>query len=472
MNDLQIVLIVIGGVIIASVLIFNWWQERKFHQQIDKNFSAFQQDIPEIDNQISETSFDAHISPVADAQEFTIDPQRFLNEPSVEDEPTIAPETAAEYETAPENMPEQDAETAFTSTANIDEEDVSISAQPISAQHSDIKAIIENAFVAPVANQVETNPDERISAEPVSVETTSENAPPENVASSLPSMLHSQIDWAALLYLQGAASVQEVLASLKDGFSHYDKPTFVHVLTEQGWLLASDIADKPEYSALAVSKICCSIQLADRAGPISRSVLNRFQLAVESLGLDINAHVEWQNAGDALNDANALDQFCIEVDKTMGFHLLHGETGAFTGTKLRGLAEAQGMALASDGAFKFFDESAQTPAAGRLPQPCFVMFNRDHNPFSIDMLRTSVVKSITFQLDIPHVSHCIEAFNNMVLVAKQMETGLNAQLVDDNNRPLTDTQIEKIRHQLKIIQATMLTRDIAPGSDCARRLFS
>ncbi|MEK9826461.1 MAG: hypothetical protein VW395_09355, partial [Methylotenera sp.] len=257
MNDLQIVLIVIGGVIIASVLIFNWWQERKFHQQIDKNFSAFQQDIPEIDNQISETSFDSHISPVADAQEFTIDPQRFLNEPTVEGEPTIAPETAAEYEAAPENMPEQDAETAFTSTANIDEEDVSIS-----AQHSDIKAIIENAFVAPVANQVETNPDERISVEPVSVETTSENASPENVASSLPSMLHSQIDWAALLYLQGAASVQEVLASLKDGFSHYDKPTFVHVLTEQGWLLASDIADKPEYSALAVSKICCSIQLA------------------------------------------------------------------------------------------------------------------------------------------------------------------------------------------------------------------
>jgi len=53
-----------------------------------------------------------------------------------------------------------------------------------------------------------------------------------------------------------------------------------------------------------------------------------------------------------------------------------------------------------------------------------------------------------------------------------METGLNAQLVDDNNRPLSDVQIEKIRHQLKIIQATMLTRGIAPGSDCAHRLFS
>jgi len=459
MNDLQIVLIVIGGAIIASVLIFNWWQERKFHQQMDKNFSAFQQDIPEIDNQVSETSFDEHISPVADEQEFTIDPRRFLAEPSIEDEPTFEPEVAgAEYAPVPNVMPEQHTELAI----NINQEDISVS-----AQHSDIKAIIENAFVAPVPNHAETTP-----AETDSAETVNENILPETIASSLPDMLNSQVDWAALLYLQGAASVQDVLTSLRDGFSHYDKPTFVHVLTEQGWLLASDITDKPEYNGLAVSKICCSIQLADRAGPISRSVLNRFQLAVESLGLDINAHVEWQNAGDALNDANSLDQFCIEVDKTMGFHLLHGEAGAFTGTKLRGLAEAQGLTLASDGAFKFFDEGTQTSASGHPSQPCFIMFNRDHNPFSIDMLRTSVVKSITFQLDIPHVSHCIEAFNNMVLVAKQMETGLNAQLVDDNNRPLTDTQIEKIRHQLKIIQATMLTRDIAPGSDCARRLFS
>lgn len=470
MNDLQIVLIVIGGVIIACVLIFNWWQERKFHQQIDKNFSTFQQDTLEIDSQLIEASFDEHISSVPEEQEFKIDPQRFRVESTIEDEPTIEHEptiepivAAAECEPVPQITPEQDTKPIL----NIDGEDISVS-----VQHSDIKAIIENAFSATVPNQVTSTSDETTSAPPDSAEAANENVSPETPTSSLPSMLHSQVDWAALLYLQGAAPIQEVLSSLKDGFSHYDKPTFVHLLTEQGWLLASDIADKPEFSRLAVSKICCSIQLADRAGPISRSVLNRFQLAVESLGLDINAHVEWQNAGDALNDANALDQFCIEVDKTMGFHLLHGENGAFTGTKLRGLAEAQGMALASDGAFKFFDDSAQIFASGHLPQPCFIMFNRDHNPFSIDMLRSSVVKSITFQLDIPHVNNCIEAFNNMLQVAKQMETGLNAQLVDDNNRPLTDMQIEKIRHQLTIIQATMLTRDIAPGSDCARRLFS
>lgn len=454
MSDLQIVLIVMGGLIIAGVLLFNWWQERKFHQQIDKNFSAFQQEIPDITNEIasdSTDSFSAEAIPKLDDEEFTIEPQHIADD---DIEPSIAKFQSAletEEDTLPGTLTEQEPET-FDALNEV----------PAPAKHAQIDPMIENVF-----------DDSAIEADIASTEYKNNNADSESAAGRLPSILHNQVDWAALLYLQGAASVKDVLASVKDEFSHYDKPTFVHVMTDQGWLLLAEIADKAEYGQLPISKICFSIQLADRAGPISRSVINRFQLAVETLGLDMNAHVEWQNVGDALNEANALDQFCIEVDKTMGFHLLHGENGAFTGTKLRGLAEAQGMALCADGAFKFYDESTQNAGTDKnVAQPSFVMFNRDHHPFNVEMLRNSVVKSITFQLDIPHVSNSIEAFNAMLLVAKQMETGLNAQLVDDNNRPLTDVQIEKIRHQLKIIQATMLTRGIAPGSDCAHRLFS
>ena len=88
------------------------------------------------------------------------------------------------------------------------------------------------------------------------------------------------------------------------------------------------------------------------------------------------------------------------------------------------------------------------------------------------MLRSSVVKGITFQFDIPHVKQCGEVFTHMVQVARQMEIGLNAVLVDDNNRLLGDIQIEKIRQQLKILHATMLVRGIIPGTDSAIRLFS
>lgn len=472
MSDLQIVLIVIGGVIIAGVLIFNWWQERKFHRQVENNFSAFQHEAVETPTAPDAVGLANDVNPFDD-QDFSISTDAFDdidNRAEPDTEPTVLIEdtfTQPSIEQAPSSS---DLSPSFIAS---ELQQTSVEADTKSSKHNDIKAIIEEAFKqTPAANHAAA--PELTAAEPAPIAAEAETLPAEPQAASLPAALHNQVDLVALLYLQGAATINDVLKSLKDGFDGYDKPSFVHVQTESEWLLLSDVASKPEFANQAISKICCSLQLADRAGPVTRSVLNRFQLAVESLGLDMNAHVEWQSTSDAANDAIALDQFCIEVDKTMGFHLLHGDNGAFTGTKLRGLAEAQGMALATDGSFKYIDEAAKNAASASADAaiPSFVMFNRDHNPFSIEMLRTSVVKSITFQLDIPHVKNCIEAFNQMVLVAKQMETGLNAQLVDDNNRVLSDAQIEKIRHQLKIIQATMLTRGIATGSDCAHRLFS
>jgi FtsZ-interacting cell division protein ZipA len=100
------------------------------------------------------------------------------------------------------------------------------------------------------------------------------------------------------------------------------------------------------------------------------------------------------------------------------------------------------------------------------------MFNRDDHIFSPEMLRASVVKSVSFQLDIPHVKQCSEVFSHMVQVARQMEIGLNATLVDDNNKALNEVQIDKIRQQLKSIQSTMQLRGIVAGSDNALRLFS
>jgi hypothetical protein len=60
----------------------------------------------------------------------------------------------------------------------------------------------------------------------------------------------------------------------------------------------------------------------------------------------------------------------------------------------------------------------------------------------------------------------------MVQVARRMELGLNAAMVDDNNKLLGDAQIDKIRQHLKVIDAAMRNRGIEPGSDSALRLFS
>jgi FtsZ-interacting cell division protein ZipA len=166
-----------------------------------------------------------------------------------------------------------------------------------------------------------------------------------------------------------------------------------------------------------------------------------------------------------------LDRFCVEVDKMVGFHLVHGDSGPFTGTKFRGLAEASGLILKEDGGFHYESKSepgSESDGAQRL----FSVVNQDNNPFNTEMLRTSVIHGISFQLDIPRVKNCTEVFNQMVLIARQMENSLNANLMDDKERPLDEAQIEKIRQQLKVIHAKMVARGVVPGSDSALRLFS
>ena len=483
MSDLQIVLIIIGGLIIVAVLVFNWWQERRFHQQVENNFSNIKSDALLDEPSLDSTQFyDAEVDQNHDAFSISHDLIRETpvdkEEPAIEipdyvDEPELQPEPEAaspEPETfhAHDISETESVKAPFTDDVAVMPDNSLAETKPVN--HDGIKAIFQDAFSKNL--NTGNSPEAYVNK----VQSSADEALPEEIpVQSLPAKLHAQVDLIAVLHLVDASTVAQIFSVLKSDFDGFDKPLFLHVQTpDLRWLLLSDVSSKPDFANQKISKIACSLQLADRAGPVSRNVVNRFQLAVESLGLDVNAHVEWQSTGDAVADAAALDAFCIDVDKTMGFHLLHGENGAFTGTKLRGLAEAQGLELAADGSFKYYDETAkkQVSSASVTALPSFVMFNRDQYPFSPDMLRQSVVKGITFQLDIPHVSHCTEAYNHMVQVAKQMETGLHAQLVDDNNRPLGDVQIDKIRHQLKIIQATMLTRGITPGSDVAHRLFS
>lgn len=528
MSDLQIVLIVIGGLIIVAVLVLNWWQERQFHKQVESSFSDLQSDVLLDGFELDKPIHDKPIldDPALDVSKFYANEETLSNgDFSITNnvlEQTV--ETYLEDDRFIE-LPEQNANDSFAANISIDDayqvlankhkaeattlqhdaaSDPETRLEPVDnfiekdkpTQHVEIKAIFNEVFNHTKAKDVE--PAENVSHSTVRTtgqesqqsqdesaldlvlgnESKQDDATTKNEPIlSLPAMLHAQMDLTAVLYLASESTLAEISKVVNGLFDGYDKPVHIHVVDEhKQWILLNTAAKNPNTDNQKVSRIACSLQLADRAGPVSRSVLNRFQLTVETLGLDINAHVEWQSSGDALTAANALDAFCIDVDKTMGFHLVHGDNGAFTGTKLRGLAEAQGLVLSDDGAFTYFDEvatnvvSTNSPSNGQLPS--FVMFNREHNPFSPDMLRTSVVKSITFQLDIPRVKHCAEAFNHMVQVAKQMEIGLNARLVDDNNKPLGDIQIEKIRHQLKVIHATMLVRGIVPGSDSALRLFA
>ena len=466
MSDLQTILMVIGALIIVAVIVINWWQEKKFHQQAQAEFSTAHADVllengkPEEPKFDFSKRYDEKVDPTMDRFEETALTMDVI-------EPTFKAAPAEPLDLQPENTehltqtPQVEDEQSSFADQSYEVEESPAEAKPV--QHDDIKAIFDEVFNNPgktIASYQQSRAGQYDSEEEAVEEISA-----ADTTFKLPAMLDANIDVTAILHLNAPTPVSAIGHTFSVLQAGYDKPVFINVLgPNQHWTLLNDAT-----LDLPVSAVACSLQLADRAGALSAQDFQRFESAIASVNTPLNASLEWHGAEDVLGNAAALDAFCIEVDQSIGFHLGQAENGAFTGTKLRGLAEAQGLTLSVDGSFKYFS-AAQEPS--EHAQPAFIMTNREDHPFNIEMLRSSVVKGVSFQLEIPRVKQCGEEFSHMVQVARRMELGLNAAMVDDNNKLLGDAQIDKIRQHLKVIDAAMRNRGIEPGSDSALRLFS
>jgi len=444
MNDLKLLLILLGALIIVAVIAFNWWQERRLKNETSQRFEVPKRDVLmdefHIDTDAVLTDEDVR-SPelgrrVYQPLETPVVPDAYIN-----DDSPVARAVSALKEFEDDIATPIAEEIAETQEASVE------SATYYEENSDDL--IAESGFEEASARKPYQPPKKSAS--------TPDFDEPDYGNISLPDTIYHPIDLTALLYLPQPLSGLK----LRDyflSFADVDKAVYAYGQDlDNDWRLLTREEEMTDFKLVA-----CSLQLADRAGSVSHQTLNRFQGGVDQIGLELAAQVEWHGSPDPLSYAQELDQFCIDVDKLVGFHLVQGESGPFTGTKFRGLAEASGMILGEDGGFHYESDGHRL----------FSLVNQDGSLFSPEVLRTTVIRGVTFQLDIPRVKSCTEVFNQMVLVARQMSHGLNAILVDDNQRPIGELQIERIRQQLKVIHAQMVARGVVPGSPCALRLFS
>ncbi|MFA5242287.1 MAG: cell division protein ZipA C-terminal FtsZ-binding domain-containing protein [Sulfuricella sp.] len=210
-------------------------------------------------------------------------------------------------------------------------------------------------------------------------------------------------------------------------------------------------------------KLAACLQLSDRNGPVSGEELDAFCDMTQAVAANLYAVINYPDKQLALAAAADLDQFCADVDVLIGFNVISRDGAPFAGTKLRGLAESAGMKLMPDGSFHFLnDDGAQLFSLGNL-EPV---------PFSADAMKHLATHGVTFLFDVPKAAGGIQAFNQMLLAARQFAGPLSALMVDDNRRELTDAGIDKIRQQLAAIYHKMEQRGISPGGPCSRRLFA
>ena len=449
MSDLQLVLIILGALIIATVVVYNWLQERKLRKNITDDFIVPQKDVLAEDFYLDA---DAYVDKeMADSPQKSRLTER-LNEAKTETKasPSLQPEIISKEIEADDVSAQEHTNNAATEAK-----------QPLQSQviNSDKAEIVERTLHTDFSPPSAPQPLPVLAINESSANTVA-GKETQNSASPLPADIHPQIDLTAFLFATKNISTKTLITMAEAITSDMGVPMMLHGADADGkWHVVNQLATESAYKQIA-----CSIQLADRGGPISKHMLNKFQFSIENMGLELSSHVEWQGSGDAMQRAIELDKFCMEVDQLVSAHIVQSDAPAH-GTKFRGLAEANGLRLSDDGKFYCYASSAPD-----VPQ--FSLINTDTQPFTSERLRNAVVMGATFQLEIPKVAHCDQVFNQMIQIAQKMANSLGARLVDDNQKPLGDLQIEKIRQQLKVIHATMVARGILPGSPSSMRLFN
>lgn len=377
MNDLQLSLLGIGVLVIAGVVVYNGWQERRFRKLAQERFRAQRDDV------------------------------LLGGEPA--GQPSVTRETRGQEERVEPTLSTLVAEDGATAEAAGGQGAVAASA-----------------------------------------------GGPEG--SSWPDQADGEIGCVVRLELAEPAVASQVRAALADAQS-FDKPVrWFGRLADGEWRELEELAEDGELTV-----VVGTLQLADRAGPVSGETLDAFLGRAQEAAARLMAVAQLPEKAPTLARAQALDQFCAEVDVLVGVNVVAVGQGSFPGTKLRALAEAAGLRLAGDGTFQYRDEHGQV---------LYALANQEPAPFEADTLRHLSTHGVTLLFDVPRVAGGLRAFDQMMLFAHQLADSLKGTLVDDNLRPLTEEGVARIRQQLAALYRKMDARGIAAGSVQAMRLFS
>lgn len=210
-------------------------------------------------------------------------------------------------------------------------------------------------------------------------------------------------------------------------------------------------------------QVVATLQLADRNGAVQEEQLASFCGLLQDAALVHGLRVACDDVDDALERAQAIDRFCVDVDVLIGLNVVARGDGELDLGRIVREVEGSGMVLGADGAFQLLDSRSE---------PLYALCNHDAEPFGAAALDGQTTQGITLQFDVPRVPDGLKVFDGMVAFGRRIANEVGGILVDDNLRPLTDGGIEKIRGQLADIYARMEARGVPSGSRRSLRLFS
>lgn len=271
-------------------------------------------------------------------------------------------------------------------------------------------------------------------------------------------LLDPRLEFIVAMELVEPVSALQIMHSQRDVLQRLSKPVHWVGFNERTREWERLVSDRD----LPLRRLRVGLQLVNRLGPVSSGDVAVFTGAMQVLADELMAVAEMPSSR-VLDQAAELDRFCAAVDLEIGVNLV-SRGSAFSGTKIRALAEAAGMVLGIDGLFTRYDE---------MGHALFSLQNYESQQFTAESVRTLSTHGLTFLLDVPRVDHGERVFMQMSELSKRFAEALQGVLVDDNRQPLTEAQLEHIRREfIGKPQATMATFGLPAGSAQAQRLFS
>lgn len=411
MSDLQIGLLVIGAAVVAAVLLFNWIQERRFRKQAD---AAFQAPVG-----------DALMQSAAGPRDIHKRVEPALHEPVID---VSELDEAAEIE-APDFQ--HDSAYAMTEASPASFEDAALDFDTAAAPPS-VPSFSPSRAPAP---------------------------PPSHAAPAMPppAPYDDLIEYRVRIESGGARA--DVFA---DAFNHaraLGKPVRWMGL-QHG---AAEWEEIQPWRDVHYQQVMVTMQLADRNGAAQEEQFSALCAILQDVAQTHGLAIACGDLTDAVERAEAVDRFCVDVDVLIGLNVVARGDGAVNLTRILHEAESSGMVLGTDGVFQLLDSRGEA---------LYALCNYDAEPFSARAAEGKTSQGVTLQFDVPRVPDGLKVFDRMVAFGRKLASEVGGILVDDNLRPLTDTGIEKIRTQLTQIYERMEARGVPSGSRRALRLFS
>jgi hypothetical protein len=283
-------------------------------------------------------------------------------------------------------------------------------------------------------------------------------APARRLSKRLPIQLDALIDAFATIAVDAPIAGDVVVAHL---------PSKRHVGSKLVLVEGLD-AETGRWEAPAAGRrygeLQAGVQLASRTGALNEIEYSEFVQRMEAFADAIGASLDAPDMLDVMARARELDAFASAHDAQLAVHL-HARGAAWSVGYIQQHARRHGFVPG------VVPGRLVYPAAEEGAPPVLTL-TFDAQAALADEPDRAAVRDVTLAFDVPQTDPSVEPFKAWQAAAQALAVGMDADVVDDDGRPLSSAGFEAIGGELGQLYAALEERDLAAGTPAARRLFS